>query len=457
MSAGALPGDRELLAGAQQLAASTRGERADRAWLALLLRAPATPAVSLAPAPASPVVPLAPAPAPAPAPRDRLAAHRDAAAAATRPRVLWRLDVLLDNHNEALAQFFQIENPSEADVDELFEYLRSRIEADGSGTRKQIESHLPALVELRPAAAAALVDDRPSEHVAALLRDSDSRRALEFAECLLEAGNLRGEAATAFFRNLCLSRPTDARIFLEKNPGILRPEEALAIVRETGARDAEPACLEATGDPEAALDALLALVADAEPEAAARLVRRACELCARVAPGVPAAAAAAMWARLLGRADAPPAALLLEAAAYLPSAQLAARVCGAPRVALAVLGAARGRRGAWACAARVAAREAHEALARALRAARRGLPVRGRCARCDAALAARGGACRTTHCARAVHAECGVGAACALCGARLPDATLALPSSAARPPLAAPQDHVLQLVAPPRPDLEGIV
>ncbi|KAI8426246.1 hypothetical protein MSG28_005153 [Choristoneura fumiferana] len=389
--------------------------------------------------------PLRPPPPPPPAPRDRLAAHRDAAAAATRPRVLWRLDVLLDNHNEALAQFFQIENPSDADIDELFEYLRSRIEADGSGARKQFEGHLAALVELRPSATAALVDDQLAEQVAALLRHSDSRRAHEFAECLLEAGKLRGEAATAFFRNLCISRPTDASDFLEKNPGVLRPEEALAIVRETGARDAEPACLEATGDPEAALDALLALTAAAAPEAAARLVRRACELCARVAPGVPAEAAAGMWARLLRRADAPPAALLLEAAAYLPSAQLAERVCGAPRVALGVLGAARGRRGAWACAARVAAREAHEALARALRAARRGLPVRGRCARCDAALAASGSACRTTHCARAVHAECGAGAACALCGARLPDAVLALPPLAPRPPHAAPQDHVLQL------------
>ncbi|KAI8426239.1 hypothetical protein MSG28_005153 [Choristoneura fumiferana] len=390
--------------------------------------------------------PLRPPPPPPPAPRDRLAAHRDAAAAATRPRVLWRLDVLLDNHNEALAQFFQIENPSDADIDELFEYLRSRIEADGSGARKQFEGHLAALVELRPSATAALVDDQLAEQVAALLRHSDSRRAHEFAECLLEAGKLRGEAATAFFRNLCISRPTDASDFLEKNPGVLRPEEALAIVRETGARDAEPACLEATGDPEAALDALLALTAAAAPEAAARLVRRACELCARVAPGVPAEAAAGMWARLLRRADAPPAALLLEAAAYLPSAQLAERVCGAPRVALGVLGAARGRRGAWACAARVAAREAHEALARALRAARRGLPVRGRCARCDAALAASGSACRTTHCARAVHAECGAGAACALCGARLPDAVLALPPLAPRPPHAAPQDHVLQLL-----------
>ncbi|XP_063535635.1 vacuolar protein sorting-associated protein 8 homolog [Cydia strobilella] len=453
LSTGALPGDREVVSGAKELAACTAGERSDRAWLALLLRAPATPAVSLPGAPA--VAVAAP---PPPPPRPQLAAHRAAAAAATRPRVLWRLDVLLDNHAEALPRFFEIENPSTADVDELFEYLASRTEADCVGAKKQMEDYLSKLIELRPRATAALVTDQFSDILSTTLRTVASDCALEFADCLLEAGRLRGEAAAAHFRNLCARRPATASAFLEKNPGMLRPEEALAIVRETGAREAEPACLEATGDPGAALDALLNLVSDAEGETETGLLRRACELCTRVTPGVPAETAGGMWARLLKRAESMPPALLLEAAAYLPPEQLAARVCSAPRVAQAALVAASGQLGAWECAARVAAREVHEALALALATARRGVAVRGRCTRCGRALGAADGACRTTHCARACHMSCDAGGACHACGARVPDAVVSVPPPRAPVPSApASQDHSLQLVAPPRPDLEGIV
>ncbi|XP_023938652.2 vacuolar protein sorting-associated protein 8 homolog [Bicyclus anynana] len=426
LSSGALPLDQELIKHLQEFVASTEHERADRAWLAVLARVRAQ--------------------------RDQLLAHYRGAV--RRPRVLWRLDAMLDRHDEAIKQFFEIQNPSSQDVDEFFEHLRSRIEVDAE-MKGRLEPYLPALAELRPRAAAALLGDECGDTVAAILDAVTLQCKIELGECLLEAGRLRGDAAAAHLRTLCAHRPHHVKHFLTKHSGIVRPEDALAIVKESGPEDAEAVCLEATGDHLGALDAILrSMTADADEETKATLVNEASALCARVGPTAPAHVAAQMWTRLLRRAGAVPPPLLLEAVAHLPLAELAAAACESARVAGAVLAGGAARRSVWRCAARVVRREAHEALARALAAARRGAAARGACVRCGRALA--GAGVRTLHCARAAHAGCAEAAeaACA-CGRRAGPA-LALPPWPRRA-RALPPDAELLLVAPPRPDLEGVV
>lgn len=50
---------------------------------------------------------------------------------------------------------------------------------------------------------------------------------------------------------------------------MVRPEDALAIVRDSKVSAAEAVCLEAAGDPSAALDAILRRAAGADPDTAA--------------------------------------------------------------------------------------------------------------------------------------------------------------------------------------------
>ncbi|XP_041987955.1 vacuolar protein sorting-associated protein 8 homolog [Aricia agestis] len=424
LHAGALPLDSELMAAVREWAGGTGGERAERAWLGVL---------------------------------DRVR-HRDLAAlpalrtALPRPRVMWHLDAMLDRHEDAVREFFEIDDPSPRDVDELFEYLESKI--DVSDPAAVLLDRLPDLVRLRPAAAAALVDDRAAAALPAAMAALPADLQVEFGRRLLEAGRLRGEAAAAFLRALCSTRPAEVADFLRENVGAIRPEDALATVRELGARDAEPVCLEACGDPAGALRVALELAAQAGAEARARYAAEASELCARAAPALPRAAAAEMWTSLLRALDAVPAALLLEAVTYLPPEELAARTCGSARAALCVLAGARAGRDAWAGAARLGGRELHERLRRALAAGRRGAAVRGVCSACGRALSA--GATRTLHCARAVHAGCDAAAVCA-CGVRVPATTVPLPQLPRRPPSPQLSDYNLLLVAPPRPDLEGVV
>lgn len=369
-----------------------------------------------------------------------------------RPRILWRIDTMLERHDEALKEFLDIQHPSDQDIDEFFAYLRSRVESE-EDARSRIRPYFPALVELRPRLAAALLNDDNSIDIY-ILDSLSTNSKIEFSECLLEMGRLRGDAAATYLRNLGVVRPKDVKNFLVKNPGIIRPEDALSIVRELRLQEAEPVCLEVTGDYAGALEALLRLISSSEDEEAkAELIGEASALCLRVAPTVPPRAAADMWSRLLRSVGAVPPTLLFEAIAFLPIEELVVQTCESSRVALAILADGAARREVWRCAARALRREAHEALARALAAARRGLAVRGACRRCGGALAARGGA-RTSHCARAFHADCAPEHTCA-CGRRAPAAPLSLPPLPRR--VSAPHDYGLQLVAPPRPDLEGVV
>ncbi|XP_045766825.1 vacuolar protein sorting-associated protein 8 homolog isoform X1 [Maniola jurtina] len=426
LSSGALPLDHDLIKNMQEFVVTTDDERSDRAWLMILTRIRSQ--------------------------RDQmLAQYRDAI---LRPRVLWRLDAMLDRHDEALKEFFEVQKPSSKDIDEFFEYLRSRIEVDGE-MRKQLKPHLPALVELRPRSAAALLNEESSDLICTILDSLSFKCKLEFGECLLDAGRLRGDAAAIYLRTLCTHRPGDVKDFLIKNAGIVRPEDALAIVRELGPDEAESICLEATGDHLGALDALLRSISSSvDEESKANIVSEASALCARVGPTVPTSVAAELWTRLLRGAGAVPPPLLFEAIAYLPLEQLVVKTCESPRVACAVLAGGAARRAVWQCAARILQREAHEALARALAAARRGAAARGSCRRCGAALACRAGA-RTSHCARAFHADCEPEAQCA-CGRRAPAIALSLPPWPRRR-AAPPPDCDLLLRAPPRPDLEGVV
>lgn len=372
-------------------------------------------------------------------------------AADQRPRVLWRIDATLGRHERALTQFFNIMTPSHADIDELFEYLRPLVEANDD-VKKLLESYLPALIDLRPRAAARLAGDHLSD-AGSILQTISNEKIIDYGQTLLEAGHLRGDSAAAHLRNLCRHRPKDVQSFLADNVGLVRPEESLAIIRAEGPPEAEPFCLEAVGDPSAALDAILRLAADQDERVSSHWVAAGGALLARAAPGLPPGAAADLWARLLRRARAPPPALLLEAAAYLPAAAALDGAGASARAARALLAAAAARRAAWQCTARAAAREAHTGLARALTAARRGLAVRGRCVRCARRLADR--AVRTGHCARATHADCEAEACCGLCGRRATSAEVTMVPRAPTRRSSPPRDFELFLLAPPRPDIEG--
>lgn len=231
LSTGALPTDQELIKSVQELAVATEGERSDRAWIILLKRV----------RPSS----------------DQLSTTCEKAV--DRPRVLWQANALMGQHEDALREFFRVESPSDSDIEEFFEYVRTRVEADGDG-KSILLPYLSKLVELRPRAAAAIINDYFPESVAEALQKSPTVLTLEFAGYLLEMGKLKGEAAAAYLRNLCAIRPQDVTIFLTKYPGVIRPEDALFIVREAKLADAEPICLEATGDPVGALDAMLRLI-----------------------------------------------------------------------------------------------------------------------------------------------------------------------------------------------------
>ncbi|KAJ8716091.1 hypothetical protein PYW08_013376 [Mythimna loreyi] len=422
LNSGALPTDQEVIYSLRELAAITNCERADRAWLALLTKG-------------------------------RMQCElleEQYSAADQRPRVLWRIDATLGRHERALTEFFNISKPSNADIEELFDYLRPLVEANDDA-KKLLESYLPALIKLQPRAAASLAGDHLPNAGASILQSMSNVQVIEFGQSLLEAGHLRGDLAVAHLRNLCRQRPKDVQSFLKENVGLVRPEEALAIVRAEGPPEAEPFCLEAVGDPSAALDAILRLAASEDERVSSHWVVAGGELCARAAPGLPPAAAADMWTRLLRRARAPPPALLLEAAAYLPAADT---LQGAnTRAARALLAAAAARRAAWSSCTRAAAREAHTGLARALLAARRGLAVRGRCVRCGRRLAER--AARTGHCARATHADCEAETCCGQCGRRVSTTEVTLAPRTQRRRSPPPHDFELYLVAPPRPDLEG--
>ncbi|XP_062527168.1 vacuolar protein sorting-associated protein 8 homolog [Bombyx mori] len=421
LNSGALPNDPEVLKELEEVARGTRGERADRAWLALLQRAP---------------------------PR-RPALH-------DRPRILCRLDVLQAQHQTVLPLFFKIEEPSDVDIDELYEYLRCRVSA-GPEAKEQIEPYLSRLIVLRPRAAAALFGEIFENSIATVLASLANVEAVEFAESLKTCGHLKGDAAAVHVRNLCILRPDHVQNFLRENVGIVRPEEALSIVRELGPEDAVPHCLEAAGDPSAALDVLLRLAASTDDRIlATRYALEAGDLCTRVTPTVPPSVATDMWARLLKNAKFAPPALILEAVAHLPVDAAVDKTCESSEVALAILACAASRRSGWACAARIMGREAHEALALALRKAGRGRAVRGRCVRCGAQLS-RDAAVLATHCGRACHATCGAEPRCGWCGARASDDVFSFNTRSPRRPASPATEFTLLLVAPPRPDLEGSV
>lgn len=414
-----------MIKGVKQLAASTDGERSDRAWLALMTRLRSQRDYSLV-------------------------SYRDVI---QRPRVLWRIDVLLDRHENVLEQFFKIDNPSSLDIDELFEYILSRFEVDDT-IKVRLQPHLQSVIKLRPQASASIIKDHYENSIAAALGDLDGEIALKFGECLLNMACLKGDAAAIYLRKLCASRPSEAKNFLKNSAGIVRPEDALEIVKEVGPRDAEPICLEATGDHSGALEALLVLIA-LNDDSKARYVAEACDLCVRVSPTVPPDVSAGLWTRLLRRVDEVPTSLLFEAIAYLPVDELLVKTCDSPRVALTILGSGAGRLRVWECTRRIAEREKHDALATAMAAARRGLAVRGKCRRCGERLASRTAA-RTAHCTRTFHTDCDIEATCRACGKRVPTDVFILPPLSRRLTAAPPQERPLLLVAPPRPDLEGV-
>ncbi|CAG9561239.1 unnamed protein product [Danaus chrysippus] len=428
LQTGALPLDQELIKRVQEVISNIDDERADVAWLGVLTRIRTQ--------------------------RDQMVMqYKDAV---PRPRVLWRINAMLDRHSEVLNEFFNIRDPSSRDINELFEYLRSRIETDAEA-REHIRDHLPALIQLRPRSAAALLNEQQTNTIGPIYDTLSTECRIEFGECLLDMGRLKGDIAASHLRTLCIEKPNEVKEFLKKNSGIIRPEDALRIIKEHGPKDAEPICLEASGDHMGALEALLQSVTAAEDEVTkASLMEEAGALCVRVGPAVPQAVASDMWSRLLRHTDTIPTTLLFEAVAYLPLEELATKTCTSITMARTILASGGSGRDAWECTSRLVQREAHEALARELNSARRGLAVRGRCRHCDRPLEA-GPAVRTAHCARAFHVDCEPESTCP-CGVRVSRDAAPIPSAPCPPsPARSTQDYALSLVAPPRPDLEGVV
>lgn len=423
LSSGALPADRELVSSVQQLAVGTASLRADRAWLELLQR-----------------------------PHTRLDLDGQLPAARDRPRVAWRIHCLQDNRSSAVRDFLNIPDPTERDLDEFFEYFHKIL--DNNETKTQIEEFLPAIAEMRPRAAAVVLTERWPDVLPSVLRAVSDGANMQCAETLMERGLLQGDAALDYLRRLCTHRPNDVLAFLEGHPGTVRPEDALSTVRELGPAAAEPYCLEAAGDPEGALAAIITLLRAAGDREEPALVRRAHRLCAAVAPTVPATTAAAMWGSLLGAVSGAAPALLLDATRYVsPATLLSARRPPGVTTLRALLHVANARRTTWQCAARLADRELHEALARALRTSSAALCCRdARCPECSSPLYT--GVSRACCCGVSVHASCARDDRCPSCRLSPP---LVGPAPRQPPPNPAPPPlHELSLVAPPRPDLEGI-
>ncbi|KAG7296053.1 hypothetical protein JYU34_021150 [Plutella xylostella] len=418
-AAAAPPSEAELCAAAAALLADLPGEPAQRALLALCARAGPPGAALLAAA-----APRAP----------RLAWRRAAAPAA------------------ALATFLDIDEPSAADLDELFEYLHAALQR--APPDPALLALLPRLAELRPAGLAALLEGH-GEAAAAVLRAASPAAAAPLGRALLERDALAGAAAEQYLRVLLAAPGGGAARFLREHAGLVRPEAALRAARGAGRRDVQPLCLEAGGDARAALLLQLELLEAAADEAErARLAEEACALVARCAPAAPRAAAAELWQLLLARAGRLPPAALLPALAHLPPGALLQSTCACAGTALAVLRWASAEARLWRAAAAALRAELAAGDARARRAAGRGVRGAGRCAACGAGLA--GGAARLAACAhgaRAHHAACPA-PRCPLCAA--PPRPLALPPRAPRA-APAPASHELFLAAPPRPDLEGVV
>lgn len=425
LSCGALPSDQEIINNVQTVAISLDNERSDRAWLALLQR-----------------------------PQTRGDPEAQLSLATGRPRVCWHLHWLLKQYSQAIEQFLLIASPTERDKDELFERIHSHLLEDKDIT--YLENYLPAITDYQPRIVAAILIENRPELIPSVLEKVTSDSALEFGECLLERGRLNDEAALIYFRHLCLQKPSEVENFLKANGGIIRPEDALKTVREAGPKTAEPYCLENAGDPQAALNLLIESLSSCDDsETRSRTLKAACKLCIRVAPTVPADDAAEMWSRLLRYGDDLRATMLLDAIAYLPVDSLIGNACDSVEAAATVLECAASRLTLWRCAMRILDRELHQALFRALHVSGRGVRVRhARCARCGDSLATRA-ECRICPCGGALHSDCQLELKCQAC--------FVTPSSVYHisrqhtPRSLPPLQHNLSLVAPPRPDLEGIV
>ncbi|XP_068618217.1 vacuolar protein sorting-associated protein 8 homolog [Battus philenor] len=425
LQSGSLPLDQEVIKGIQLLAEALVGERSDRAWLALMMRLRSQRDYSLT-------------------------NYRDAI---LRPRVQWRIDAALDCHDNVLEHFLKIESPSSLDLDEIFEYIRSRFEIDDN-IKTRLQPLLPNFIKLYPQATAAIVKEHYDVSITNILNSLEDEVTLQFGQCLLDMACLKGDAAALYLRSLCMLRPAEVKDFLGNCVGIVRPEDALTIIKELGPRDAEPTCLEATGDASGALDVLLELISS-NNDTKAKHIAEACDLCVRVGPTVPPNVSAEMWTRLLRRVDEVPPSLLFEAIAYLPIDELLVKTCNSPKVALTILESGAGRKRVWECARLITERESHRALVKALATARRGLAIRGECQSCGERLVSRM-AVRSTHCSRAVHTDCEGETACQICGKRVPSPVYILPPLHRRLIASTPQDCPLLLVAPPRPDLDGV-
>lgn len=408
LCSGALPSDRELTTDAERLARDTEGERSDRALLQLLnMRR---------------------------GPGDR----KDIPDfAAFRPRVYWSMLARGGHHRMAVEEYFNIKDRSKRDVDELFEYLNSIVAVPEA--RETINDYhlLVKIAEERPRTASALISIHfpySISHIPVLASDETS---LAFTEYLLEMGRL-DSLAPAHLKNLCVLKPKEVVPFLKSNRGLVRPEDALEMTRKLGPVDAVPYCLEAVGDPDSALDAYLALGEE--------YMREACELCARASRSMPAEKAVAMWRRAVAGGAAKAAGALGEAAGEVLAAGGALDGAGCEA---ALLGARR-QNALWAAATRVHARELHARLSRALRTAGAARPCTiTRCGWCGEALCVSGS--RVCVCGTGCHVSCDSGCVCGR------PHEVAVHVASPRTACDEPFHHNLILVAPPRPDLEGIV
>lgn len=322
-------------------------------------------------------------------------------------------------------------------------------------TAKFLVAHLPDLVP----------------NVLASLCDVSDQ--LAFTDNIHALGALDADTSVKHLDLLCRLRQETVLMFLSAAPSALLPEAALQVIRKYNIKEAEPSCLESCGDLSGALKSSIELMLAAEDrDNREKLAGEACALCTRATKLSSHLEAESLWrqlvegvAKLVEPPGAPLPALLLEGAAnYLPLPWLVAQLCGggghagALRGALmGLLEAARGGAEAASAAARLTGSELHAALASSLR-GKRILPVpTATCGTCHNPLHLHN-MVRAYSCGHAFHLECDpVAGRCGRCGKMATEVRLARNTNTKSKVQEATQQFPLCIVAPPRPDLEGVI
>lgn len=364
------------------------------------------------------------------------------------------------------------------DVDteiEMFSYLEKYANKEERMIAKQVVNTGKRLASQWPEQTAQLLINHFPALIPTILSTlGDENCALQFTEILHKHDVLDSDLSAKHLNLLCILKPESVLSFLNDAPSTLLPETALKLIKKHNIHKAEPKCLESTGDLGSAVKIAIELMIKAtDKQEKEQLAGEAYALCTRAAKLSGPDEAELFWRQLiegisdLSEPPGPPLpALLLEGASYyLPLPWLVSKLCnrggntGALRGALmSLLGAAKDNTEAMGAAARLTGSELHKLLATSLR-GRRVLPVFDAvCGYCHDSLHSHS-MVRAYCCGHAFHVECDpVSGRCGCCGkVAIEIRTIRTAQSNYEVRSEVPQQFPLWIMAPPRPDLEGVI